>query len=1352
MLAHPTDGLDDIDYGVHLRWAFNAKLGFPPQGFQLYRRLSDPEQKVCIDFGRLRTDILKLPYTLRLPTGSDGLTGNLVLASLSKAVQLKVGTLKERATSTAGPRSRKPAAVTKTLKVSSDLVFRLSEKADSIELEVSAASGQSCELLAYSENRVIYQETVTFSSDGTQTLGIQAFAADSIAVRSRNIQVVKICYWRCGVKGRNPWEGPINGDCGFGLPGRIVTGKDVVNTIDGGHVSLEDNGSLQKLYDLYCDKVRATTLCRLKDRCRFSEKQLAQLSGVLDDMEGDGSTIPVGWGLITQSDETPVCTADDVPAASIDMSAYVTLQLNRYDVDFATLLGLYFTDSSVDASQYYDYMVVANWPQRRLWRLSEQVTFDDEATGRHYSFTFQVAGVLFDAPYAELIAHRSGFARTGKALVFRNIGSAFRDESEIYIQVAAGCREVQLFIEQDGASATLEALSSKSAPAEDSAVLTARQGVLAVHAPDLRLLRLRGSGIRILRIHYDEEYLPYGPQRSILCGLKIRTRKKLDPPDPVSAKPLSGSLVRENEDCSTETFRFRAGLKWALAGDPEDGILANGPICYHIQRRSPRNDIALITAQAPVFVSPEDDQYRKLTAADGDYPPGSVSEEYSSRLYYHDAVAEQGRYGYRVAAQDLFGRLSNFSAEATVTLTPPTPPPPDQVRAKYLDYSSYDAASDSFSDPMLMADEKYWLRANGVSGLVVRWQWSEKLKAQAPEVDGFRIYLQPDWLNLLRGTLSAISSTGTQTRLTVALGQAVALNALKDEKITCDGITYSILGNTASATPVISVSRLSDPPSAGLKVTIALKLPASAGGAAIDYTDKDNWQTALAEESIISAAAEAYEVYIAEPPFPDPAFIAAGSGSETEKTRYAQIGVTSRTPDQESAVSSPVSVMAIYRTPPEAQAFEDSEGLMASKADWFGKSTFHLRWDKAADSAVKYDVYRGMDRTLFIVDAKNRTAGIRDETFYDDYLTSFQTETGLALSPEQIEAFKDVSPDYDAFNNNQLKALANLPDNLSAFSKLNDAPISQDDAVYQNRITDIPEPGAASAAADSSKLLYSDDSLDGLGSNRYFYRLRAIDDIGNLSDFGMATFPVSTPQAYVPAAPSITSVSAADGTVTVCWQRNVNADVLGYNLYCTDVAAKAGDIRRMTLLRDEAADYSFSGDDGDDPRYTDSDILPATEYFYRVVAVIAGADGDLLSPPSRAVSISVPDLAIPAAPIWEQAQWVLINDADGGETAWPEDGIVEPGFTPGINLAWSTESLACSFIVQRQLLDEQVWSMVASAGSYSDDGEGQYSCHDAGLNPGIVYRYRIRVLSSGGIKSTDVRVIQVSTPLLSEEA
>jgi hypothetical protein len=66
MVVHGTDGSDGITSGIHLRWAFHYKFGFPPEGFKLYKRKSNLKNKNCIEIESIdapkeKTNIIESP-------------------------------------------------------------------------------------------------------------------------------------------------------------------------------------------------------------------------------------------------------------------------------------------------------------------------------------------------------------------------------------------------------------------------------------------------------------------------------------------------------------------------------------------------------------------------------------------------------------------------------------------------------------------------------------------------------------------------------------------------------------------------------------------------------------------------------------------------------------------------------------------------------------------------------------------------------------------------------------------------------------------------------------------------------------------------------------------------------------------------------------------------------------------------------------------------------------------------------------------------------------------------------------------------------------------------------------------
>src|SRR3990172_4544095 len=68
LLGHGTNGSDGIESGIHLRWAFNYKLGFP-DCIRLFRRPSFIQNHYVWDYLTKGYNALPLPSTHEIQTG-----------------------------------------------------------------------------------------------------------------------------------------------------------------------------------------------------------------------------------------------------------------------------------------------------------------------------------------------------------------------------------------------------------------------------------------------------------------------------------------------------------------------------------------------------------------------------------------------------------------------------------------------------------------------------------------------------------------------------------------------------------------------------------------------------------------------------------------------------------------------------------------------------------------------------------------------------------------------------------------------------------------------------------------------------------------------------------------------------------------------------------------------------------------------------------------------------------------------------------------------------------------------------------------------------------------------------------
>ncbi|MFZ5760361.1 MAG: fibronectin type III domain-containing protein [Thermodesulfobacteriota bacterium] len=1325
LLSHGTDGSDNLERGIHLRWAFNPKMGFPLRGFRLSRRERDDNSKFCLNFSALQTRILTLPYDYPIFPNSS----NKIRLTSEKSRELKIE-----------PIPVAPQKKTIAAEVLQDIEIILPHTSTKIEIDLLLLPQKQVAVRTSRGGKIVNQQIIQWKEIVTpgrlpdrdalrfpqlRTITFQGAVFDRLKIFG-SVLLANFCYWKCCEEGEHPWE-IINGSCGFGLPFNIAY----------------DEKQMGKQYRGLCDLDWAVTECRLgpKKACDFEGQNFADLKDVIGQMEDDGQNWPVGWSLLDQKTGQSLCPGDS--ETELRLSPYDLLLMQSMDPDLAKILGLYWIDTQSQPGKRYDYKIEGFWPDnpRVKWRLQNEITFDDMPIG---------AGGIF----GEIAWSKDGVVLHGqKPLRFKmanqsraEYGIAFHypHAADIVVSFQKTVREVQIFVKQLGLKTKLAAYAQGSPEPVDVDILKEQEGVLAVHSErPIERLKLQGIGLIIFRIHYDEEYIPYGWHNHVICNVTLEKPLPMAIPSGLTLVCLGGGAVEETETCELVEHRFSAGLRWDLPEISDNSLLPNTPIAFHVRRHTPRREVVDVTSGNPVFIVPPQEDLKEVLGHEPELESCSEDPEklkIKERQLFRDFVDEKGVYGYQVAAVDIFGRQSEYCSTESVELLPPVPPPPSDVNAKYLDFKTYNVESDDFGDPNLSVAEKDWLRNNMVSAIVVRWRWTEQQQTRSPEALGFRIRLHHGWLNVFHNKIDSISKDNAIREYIIStdIQNDILQDSLVGEWLRQGKMIYKIVGNTAGPNPKI---HLEYPPDA-LGMTAEetrpregyFALPVQCA-AAVDYRMPQNWGTGtlLKEQNIADPTKEYYEIYIPDPPFPDPPFETISGQFESEKTRYAQLGVSTFSDEGEGSVSPPAAIMAVDRRTPPPQVFEDLPGLKATSADYHGKSTFPLRWPKPLDPGVKYYVFRAMDETIFMVDwaLRPRSDLQPGQTeFFPATMTNAQHRQQICDELNALNGFDknegkaQAMACYRGLSNNALKVLAGLEGMDQAFAKLNDNPISKSDPAYQDRDTNIPAPGVAPRPGDPNMLLFIDTTLDGRGRNRYFYRIRPIDEIANMGPLGVATLPVEIPKVTPVIAPVITSISGGDRQITIKWAGNPGAGILGYLIFRTDQKSVV-DMRNMELRKLAAGDtYSVAvADQGTLAfEYTDRDVVARTPYYYAIAAITAGEGGKkLLSRLSPIKSTQAYDLTPPQPPVW-----VSLTRSTGGQVA---------------TLSWkSPDSFDCIVMRQtngRRALSVSSWLQPQS--TESQGGQWLYGFEDPGLTTERSYVYYLIIKNPIGVKSESER-------------
>lgn len=1348
LISHGTDGSDKLEPGVHLRWQFDRRLGFPLGGFKLYRRRSC-SRNACIDFDddhNFSKNSITLPYECVI-RGQGRISNNYTTVIISPLFTSEKSSGKGEIIlgDVYGGTSNR------SLLVKTPISINLPDNTHAVEIEANFGNEGSARIILMRDGREI--DTQSFFGIGSKSIRLSVFGANSIVAEGRNFGISKICFIICE-ECENQWEGPINQECGFGLP------------VD---------------WDM--------AACRIPRNKwhQFQGQPFADLREILELMVESAEDAPMGWRRMSFKDEsTLIATKKSSPEFQVSLMDMILI--SSIDPYMARILGLYWIDTSALEGEVYDYKIEGKLHGRPLWNLENIVDFENEKEGKKFFNMFKKEIFVFFSSDPGIVDYEpSRFARANKGLHI-----LLRDATTGWIRIncTQPVKALQLFVRHKQSSVTLEAFHDNRSV--DISELTKREGVLeANYSQNIDYVILKTKEIIIYKICWDAEYIGDEKKEFIYteCGVKKGVPQLLDAPTGLKAFSFPG-MLRTTQDGHLEDHRFPVGLTWDIPKNTEGRLVgANVAILYHVERRDPSGDRERLTKNSPVKVVAESFSQAPL------WPKAWPQQ----RIFYIDDSKKEspGTYEYRIHAADIFGRESEPTSWVSIDLAAIVPPPPSDIEAKLLDPL----------DPSLAGDEKAWVTANGTRGLKIRWNWTESLKRQAPDVSAFKIYFQPGWLNVVQGEIEADPVENGEllelsTSYLSSIVPAVHDNVFAGEKMLMNMTNYNIVSSKRDATTGKFIFSIRKPipitndfcttnfgtfritnlaeiagNNNNLEVTTDYVIPMQAkleslvgetiiirqkrysilscrkdttnnsnnaiftipkiyprtndffsipisqqiepqAGTFVDYRKASSWQQILHTELRTQHSKQQYEIIIADPPL---------VADRTNKVKYAQIGITSVSSEgDEGSVSSPASIIAVFREPPPPQRLDDPPNTYASVPDYYGKSSYALRWTRSGKD-IRYFVYRAMDETLFGLDKEIREATdasgnpvrSRDPADYVEFINNFD----VSHRSEIIE--KVIRPDTidyralmkDSLKNILLKAISSLPGNEKAFAKPHEQAIHPDDSLFANRNTDVPAPGEEEPVVDPNLLLYVDKSIDGRADNIYFYRIRTVNEVGALGDFGLSTPPIYLVQTTLPRRPTITKTESGDRQITIKWTSNYERNLSGFIIYRTDNERLASDVRRMQALKGDS-DNDDNDDDNDDIltgsisdpsltefTYLDDDVLPRRRYYYRITA--RNSNG-MMSHPSDVVVSEAIELAPPLPPEWEE----LIRSLDGSNAI----------------LRWkSSDPLQC--IVKRRRLGSASAIPISdwlSPDSFDESTKyWQYRWIDDGLDPSAIYSYHI---------------------------
>lgn len=688
------------------------------------------------------------------------------------------------------------------------------------------------------------------------------------------------------------------------------------------------------------------------------------------------------------------------------------------------------------------------------------------------------------------------------------------------------------------------------------------------------------------------------------------------------------------------------------------------------------------------------------------YP--DIGEPRFASGYFIDRGPGYGTFHYRVLGRDLFGRTSGPSAPAAVVVNDEVAPgPPLNLAAEYVDPDDPDRAA---SAVLAWANRDVAAGDPARAAVAVDWIWPVSRQLQFPDLDEFRLYYRPGSLNHVLGRIETVTEVSTgKYEVTTDMApvgpdfpvaqSGVDLGALRSEGEECTILTLATVGGrldfrvqaNPAAPPLpgpcaFRLGRGTSPTAtqvarAPYPAFRTFDQPAHWAGFLVDVSSPPRPLRVAADGTLRGplpgglTSDDVGVTRVLEPQGGEAHWLyrmtlrGVTLAPTLQRPRAAgTFGVGAvDTAGNEGRIAPPTSIVAVHRSRPTVPALVYPPVNYATPADYHGTSWFTVEWTGIA--GIGYLVYRAGDLDLLAragVDLVVHRARTDDEQRLE--------LQQLGLDPANIEAFRLVTP----------------------------APLPSRGGPMRHR-----------------------DPLPGAVRNRFAYRVRAVDPVGNVAPWPPASSAtcVVVDLPGVPPAPPVwveAAVQAAGG-LALRWVPNAASALGGYRLYRAHDAAQADDVRSMTPLFAGSADEGggiltgvvLTRDvtgavtsvtelaPGDRPpgrlvQYVDATAQPGRPIYYRLIAEDAGGHR---SPASERLVVSPPKTQPPEPPTWGT-----------------------PQLTPGaVALSWTApeDDLAC-LVLRRG--EGTLWRPLGPWAS-----QGDYAFADTGVVAGTAYSYRVRV-------------------------
>jgi len=498
-----------------------------------------------------------------------------------------------------------------------------------------------------------------------------------------------------------------------------------------------------------------------------------------------------------------------------------------------------------------------------------------------------------------------------------------------------------------------------------------------------------------------------------------------------------------------------------------------------------------------------------------------------------------------------------------------------------------------------------------------------------------------------------------------------------------------------------------------------------------------------------------YELFlpVASPPITDPALLAPPLNvSLASPVAYGTIAITAvdqaahtidaakwaNTPwggqtGNESAASPPTTIWRVFRDPPLPPGpILPDERLWASKADYYGRSFWTIRWEKQAH--LRGLVFSAMDEAIFMAERGNAlTAVTQDEEGVWANIWG-QAPQEIIDAINDLRAIKpgdQTDPVWktnwrtacDGLSDNALRALAACPANEAVFRQ------ETAEGIETGDFTGPDDP--ADHVPDTTMQAFT-VGFDGKAQNRYFLRASYINSAQVEGDMSPPTPPIYMPRMTPPRQPVVTRAEGVNAAAILEWTTAGLAIGGAVRIFRTDDDYRLADVRLMQPVGSLTVDQAVL--DGPFMSWADDSAMSGRTHHYRLC--FEDAEG-YVSIPSETASIYVPDDRPPDPPYWSGHTWLIEDENTGALADWPDDAIVPQGHRAVLRLNWFSAAETPSFTLTRRDAPNGAWRPPQS-------GDGPFPAPDTALTFGFIdreakpdseYDYRLKVRTGSGVWS-----------------